>query len=145
MACLSTKETTESRGQFADLRASIAGDIGRTLTPQQWEEYYATLGAHHIRGVHNACMWFEGISAKYPEYQFALEAHRHQFLRWYNAGTQYLPAIFRYMPPQVARVLHAYYQRVADPTDLNIEGFYTALTDLQKAMDSGEIQISHDD
>lgn len=69
---LSNKDKWESSGQYVEVPASIAAKVTKSITPQQWTEAYTTLGAHHIRAVHSTCMWFEGIAANYPEYQFAL-------------------------------------------------------------------------
>jgi hypothetical protein len=139
---LTNKGKWEASGQFVEVPASIAGKVSPSLTPQQWDEYYTSLAAHHIRSLHSTCMWFESIAATHPDYQFALDVHRNEFLRWYNANVQCLPAVFDFMPKQVASIIHSYYHYVTNPTEANTDGFSTALWNLQKAMFSGEIIIS---
>src|SRR5690606_22890738 len=92
------------------------------------------------RAVHTACMYFEGIAVAYPEYNPVLRAHRSQFRKWYEAMQSTRP-IFDHMPPLVAKAIHSYYHRVVDPTSANVEGFFAVMTELQGAIESGEIQI----
>jgi hypothetical protein len=137
-------------GENADVRSFVgiptsnANGVGQVLTPEQWQANYTTMASHNIRCIHTSCMWFESIAAVYPDYQYALDAHRRQFLRWYNAAAEYLPTVFEYMPPQVAAVLHAYRKRIVAPTDTSVAEFFAALTELRKAIDSGEVQVAAD-
>ena len=139
---VANREKWEAAGQYVEVPASIQGKVTQSLTPEQWIQAYSTLGAHLLRAVHSTCMWFEGIAGSAPEYQYALDAHRNEFLRWYNATTEFAPIVFIQMPPQVCRVICAYYHRLTEPTQINVDGFHAALTDLKHAMDTGVIRIS---
>ena len=141
---VTNKDKWEAAGVYVEIPDALQGKVSQSLTPKQWLEAYSTLGAHLLRAVHSTCMWFEGIAASDPEYQYALEAHRKEFLRWYNAITEFAPIVFVQMPPAVCKVIHAYYYRLTDPTETNIAGFRSALLDLKNAMDSGQIPVSKD-
>jgi hypothetical protein len=141
---VTNREKWEAAGHYVEMPASIQGKVTQSLTPTQWTDAYATLGAHLLKRVHGTCMWFESIADSDPEYQYALNAHRNEFLRWYSATTEFAPIIFDKMPTEITRVIHAYFHRLTEPTQINVDGFRAALTELKHAMDTGVIRVSRD-
>lgn len=138
---LANRSKWEPAGWYVVPPASIEGLITTSMTPKQWEDVVTALAGLHIRAVYTGCMYIEAIAVKYSEYAEALDAHRQEYVRWYSNLKDRLPTVFDRLHPKECRSFHAYFYRITDPTEANIEGFFAALNEVQKAIESGEIQI----
>lgn len=87
-------------------------------------------------------MYIEAIVAKHPEYTHVLKLFRDEYVKWYSHARDNVPTVFENMLPLEAKIWHAYYHRITEPTQCNVEGFFAALKEFEKAIDSGELIVA---
>jgi hypothetical protein len=139
---LDIRNQWESQGSYVEPPASIAELISNSPTPTQWHDNLVAVAGLHLRAVHTACMYIEAISVKHPEYTEALELFRNEYIKWYSHARDKLPVIFEKMHALESKIWHAYYHRITEPTQINIDGFFAALNEFQQAIDSGELILA---